>query len=213
MPLLVPTAGTRTSSWGGQWALNLLTRPAVLQYSTANQTQPAAPETAPSGRPRKRAEDRIPSGLHAHGHAVTPCGTSRSRTSATASDAAAQNARSSQDGNRGFFQNRPPADGPRRSQTPSGSAPDAAVPALDIGKTAGDDAPCPARCLDTVGQPLGVTKGVPHSRRPRYSTETGDAGERTTARTPSTGKSAHDNAPGLAVANISNHAGHGPRER
>jgi hypothetical protein len=137
----------------------------------------------------------------------------RNRTSSAAIDAGAENARNSRGENRGFFQNLPPPDGPRRPETAAGPLPAACALARGNGMIVDDDAPCRRRWPDTAAPPAVGTKAVPPGYRLRYSTGREDEEEKTTARTPSISKSADGNEPGLAVAAKSNHAGQRPRER
>lgn len=177
----------------------------ALQYSTPNRTRQAVHETARGRRGRNEDHAHTPSGLHADELAVKPHGTSTNRTSSRASDAPARRVRSSRAENRGFFQNPPPPDGPRRPW--AASLPAADVHALGNGTIAGDDVPCPCRLPDTAGPQAAVSKAAPLDRRLRYSTVREDEGEKTTSRTPSTNRSAHDNGQVLAAAAKRNHAG------
>lgn len=201
-----------TSSRPCERALNLLPGPAVPQYSTPNGTPQAAPETAPSDPRRKQKSAAIPSGLHAGERAVKPFGTSTNRTSSAANAARAGTTRSSRDGNRGFFQNPRPSDGPRRPLGPPGTLPVADAHAGGSDMPAGGDVPSPGRSPDTAAMQVAVTKAVPLPSSLRYSTAPADEGEKTTSRTPSRDKSADRNGPGLAAAAKGNHAEEGPRE-
>ena len=125
-------------------------------------TSRAAREIAPDDAAVRRGErDAVASGLHADEHAVKPHGTRRNRTSSAASGARAGRVRSSRDGNREFFQNPPPPDGPRRPRAAAGPLPAAGAHAPGNGTIAGDDAPCPSRWPDTAGPPAAATRAVP----------------------------------------------------
>ena len=182
------------------------------QYSTPNGTPPAARETAPSVPRRKQKSPATPSGLHAGERAVKPHGTSTNRTSSAVNAARPGTTRSSRDGNRGFFQNLPPSDGPRRPGAAAGPPPPADAHALGNGTIVGGDVPSPARSPDTAARQVAGTKAVPLPRKIGYSTSPEDDAERTTSRTPSTDRSAGRNGSGLAAAAKGNHAGDGPRE-
>lgn len=137
----------------------------------------------------------------------------RNRTSSKVSDGWAGTVRSSRAANRGFFQNPPPPDGPRRPAVESRTLPAAHVHAPGSGTLAAGDAACPSRWPDTARPPAAATRAAPLRRRLRYSSVREDEAERTTSRTPSTDKAALGNAPALAAAAKSNHAEDGPRER
>ena len=187
--------------------MNLPPWPAVPQYSTPNGTPPAARETAPSVPRRKQKSPATPSGLHAGERAVKPHGTSTNRTSSAVNAARPGTTRSSRDGNRGFFQNLPPSDGPRRPGAAAGPPPPADAHALGNGTIVGGDVPSPARSPDTAARQVAGTKAVPLPRKIGYSTSPEDDAERTTSRTPSTDRSAHDNSQVLAAAAKTDHAG------
>ena len=200
MPLLVPLLEPVLPRAARRRRRNLPPRSMASQYST--------PNGGHSGGPRKRSprppvsrmtRNAAANGLHADEHAVKPHGTRRNRTSSAANGAPAGSVRSSRGGNRGFFQNPPPPDGPRRPQAAPAPLPAADAHALGNGRLAGGGAPCPARWPDTAGPPAAATRAAPRPRRLYYSTAKEDAAEKTTSRTPSADKSAHDNGPGLAV--------------
>jgi len=71
----------------------------------------------------------------------------------------------------------------------------------------GDGTPCPARWPDTAGPPTAATRGGRLPHRLRYSTAKDDETQKTTARTPSTDKSAPERGQELAAVSKSNHAG------
>ena len=98
--------------------------------------------------------------------------------------------RNSRGGNRGFFQNPSPPDGPRRPGMATGFLPAAFVHVLGNGTIAGDGTACPCRWPDTARPPVVVTRAAPPGRRLCYSTAREDEGEKTTSRTPSRDKSA-----------------------
>ena len=214
MPLLVPTAGTRTSSKsGGERTWNLRPLPKVSQYSTPNGSHPADRGIAPSDPRRKDENDAIPNGLRAGERAVKPHGTSTNRISSAASDAPAGTTGNSRAGNTGFFQNPPPPDGPRTSPpTALRTPPPAGAFARGNDKPAGGGTPCPPHSLDNAVPPATRTTAAPSLGRLRYSTAPGDERAKTTSRTPLEDRSAHGNAPGLAIATDCNHAQDGPRE-
>ena len=135
------------------------------------------------------------------------------RTSSAASGDAGRTTRNSRGGNREFFQNPPPPDGPRRPGMDSRPVPVADAHALGTDTIARDDAPCPCRWPDTAATPTAGTRAAPPGRKLRYSTGREDEGEKTTSRTPSTDRSALDSGQELVAAAKSSHAGHRPRER
>ena len=183
---------------------NLLPWSIASQYSTATAATPAARGNDPNavGQQDQRYVDT--NGLHAGEHDVKPHGIRRNRTSSAANAAPAGSVRSSRDGNREFFQNRPPSDGPR----PQGARllPAAFAHAPGSGALAGVGVPCPARWPDTAGPPVAATRDGLHPRRLYYSTGKGHAAEKTTSRIPSADKSAGDNGSELAMVSKSNHA-------
>ena len=162
---------------------------------------------------QQKARTAAATGLPADELAVKRHGTRHNRTSSAASGDGAGIVHNSRGGNKGFFQNRPPPDGPRQPRAAAGPLPAAGVHALDNGTIGGDGAPCPGRWPDTAGLPAAATRAVPLGHSLRYSTARADDGEKTTSRIPSRDKSAHDNRQGLAAPAKSNHAGQGPRER
>ena len=153
----------------------------------------------------------IPSGPHADGRDVKPHGIRRNRTSSAASVAPARRARSSRDGHRRFFQNPQPSDGPRRPAAAE-VLPAASAPALGNRAPAGDDALSLAPSPDTAGRHAAATTAAPLPNRLARSTAHGGGEEKTTARSPSTDRSAARNGLGLAAAAKGKHAGDGPRE-
>jgi hypothetical protein len=177
------------------------------QYSTANANRGAARETVPRDLARQESRSSIANGLRACGLAVKLHGTRRNRTSSRANDVAAGTAHNTLGGNREFFQSRPPPDGPRRPPHARPTPLVAAVPARGNDAIVRDGTPCRARWRDTAAPPAAATKVVPLRHSLRYSSDPEDDEGRTTARTPSTDRSAHDNEPGLAVAAKHNHAG------
>ncbi len=162
--------------------------------------------TAGNTRGREPTSPAVANGLHAFAHAVKLHGTRRNRISSAESVAQARRVRNSPGENRGFFQNRPPPDGPR-APPQAHPAPPAAAPARDNDATARAGTPCPARSPETGVPPVAATKPSPPRHRLRYSSDPEDDRGRTTARTPSTDRSAHGNEQGLAAAATGNHAG------
>lgn len=162
---------------------------------------------APSAAPRKQHPVGIPSGLHAGGPDVKPCGITRSRTSSAASDAPVGIAHSNLGGNSRFFSGSPPPDGPRRPMPVAQPLPDDFGHVPDSGQIAGDEALSPAHWPDTACLPAGVTRRGPLPRTLRRNTAREGGEERTTSRSPSTDISAHERGPGLAVSSKRNHAG------
>jgi len=183
------------------------------QYATPNQTSRAGSDSDSCNAPQQETRNAVANGLRADEHAAKLHGIRCSRTSSAASGAAARSVRNSRGGNREFFQNPPPPDGPRRPGMTPGPLPAAFAHALGNGTIAGDGDACPYRLPDTARPPAVVTRAAPPGRRLCYSTAREDEAERTTSRIPSTDKSAHGNGQGLAAAAKSNHAGHRPRER
>jgi hypothetical protein len=183
------------------------------QYSTLNQTSRADPDNVFCDARRQETRNAAASGLRADERDVKPHGTRRNRTSSAASGAGMGRVRNSQGENKGFFQNLPPPDGPRRSEMATEALPAAFVHVLGNGTIADDGALCPCRLPDTARPPAAATRAAPPARRLCYSTAREDEGERTTSHTPSIDKSAHGNGQGLAAAAKCNHAGHRPRER
>lgn len=163
------------------------------QYSTANPTTRADRHNDHQGIRGQKTGNDVASGLHADELAVKPHGTTRNRTFSAASGARAGRVRNSRDENRGFFQNGPYPDGPRRPGMATGPLPAVDVHALGSGKIVGGGAPCHARWPDTARPPVAVTRAVPLPRRRRYSTEREGEAEKTTSRIPSRDKFAHDN--------------------
>ena len=202
VPLLEPVGPHAPLRRGG----SLLPWSAVSQYSTAKAISPAGHGNGPNASGRQQESGADASGLHAGGLDVKPYGTRHNRTSSAASGDPARSARSTQDGNSRFFRNPPPPDGPRPPRAEIIPPPDACAHAPDSGRIARVDAPCPARWPDTAGPPDAATRGGPLPHTPRYSTAKEDEAERTTSRTPSEDKSAHDNAWGLASALMNDHA-------
>lgn len=90
--------------------------------------------------------------------------------------------------------------------------PAAAVHAHDSGTPADAGTPCPAHSPDTAVPPATSTNAAPPGGRPRCNSVPKNEGERTTAHTPSTGRSARGNESGLAAAANRNHAEPRPRE-
>ena len=156
--------------------------------------------------------DAVANGLHADGRVVKPFGTTRNRTSSAASGDWTGTARSNPAENRECFQNPLPSDGPRRSAAALWPPLAAGADAPGNGSLAGGDAPSPARSPDTDRLHATATIAARLAGRPRYSTAREDEEERTTSRTPSTGRSAHGSDRGLAVAAKNHHAGPRPRE-
>jgi hypothetical protein len=151
--------------------------------------------------------------LRAGEHDAKPNGTRRNRIASGASADQVRSAGSTPGGSRGFFQNRPPPDGPRWPGTPTGPLPAADAHALGNGTIADGEAPCPAGWPDSAGPPAAVTKDGRLRCTPRYSTVNTDEGARTTSRTPSRDRFGHGRGQVLVAAARGNHAGHGPRER
>ena len=156
--------------------------------------------------------DAVANGLHADGRVVKPFGTTRNRTSSAVSGDWARTARSNPAENRGFFQNPPPPDGPRRPPAALLLLSVAAAGAPGNGSLAGGGTLSPARSPDTDRPHATATNAARLAGRTRYSTASEDEGEKTTSRTPSTGRSAHGSDRGLAVAAKNNHAEPRPRE-
>lgn len=182
------------------------------QYATPTAATAAGRENGRRAGRQQEERNVDASGLHAGEHDVKPHGIRRNRTSSAANGARERRVRSSRDGNRGFFRNRPPPDGPRRPCA-ARLLPAASAPAPDSGTIVRVGDPCLARWPDTLAPPVAATKDGPIPHRLYYSTAKGDETERTTSRIPSADKSAHGRERELAVAAKSNHAGHGPRER
>ena len=185
-------------------------RGSLLPWSMASQYATAKAATAAghdNGRPAAGQQDgRIvdANGLRAGEHDVKLHGTRRNRTSSAVSGDPTGSVHNSRGGNRGFFQNRPPPDGPR-SQA-ARLLPVAFAHAPGNGMLADVGAPCLARWPDTDTPPAAATKDARRPRRLDYSTAKEDAAERTTSHIPSRDKSANDNASELAIASKSNHA-------
>lgn len=192
---------------------NLSSRFWAPQYSTPNRNRQADRRTVESNPRRQGSNDAIPNGLRASERAVKPHGTSMNRTSSAASDAPARITRSSRAASRGFFQNLRPSDGPR-GPLPAAlqTLPAAVESARDNDMPADAGTPCPARLPDTDAPPATPTNPALDRGKARYSTVPAGAQGRTTPHTPSEGRSAHGNAPGLAIATDCNHAQEGPRE-
>lgn len=205
-------SGTRTSSRPCHVRTgNLQPLPKVPQYSTPKIPQAGRGIVESAPRPIE-SRDAIPNGLRAGERAVKPHGTSTNRISSAANEARAGTPRSSPAANRGFFQNLRPSDGPRRPWPPRRTVPSAHAHARGNGMPAGGDTPYPSRSPDIAALQAVVTKAAPLPNTRRYSTAPENDGERTTARIPSTDKSAGRNGPGLAAAATGNHPGDGPRE-
>ena len=177
------------------------------QYSTATAATCADRGNGPRAAGQQGGRNAAANGLHADEHAVKPHDIRRNRTSSAASGAGAGRVRSNQGGNRGFFQNPPPPDGPRPSQAAAEPLPPAGARALDNDTIAAAADPCPARWSDTDGPPAAVTRCGPPPRRLYYSTAKEDAAVRTTAHIPSGDKSERGSGSGLAIVSKSNHAG------
>ncbi len=212
MPLLVPLLEPVLPRKRCQRTWSLRTLPPGPQYATPNGTSPADRETLPSD-PRPRGNmDAVANELHADGRVVKPFGTTRNRTSSAASGDWAGTVRSNLAENRGFFQNSPPSDGPRRSAAAFRPPLAAGADAPGNGSLAGGDAPSPARLPDIDKPHATATNAARLAGRPRRSTVSEDEGEKTTSRTPSTVRSAHGSDQGLAVAVKNHHAEPRPRE-
>lgn len=171
--------------------------------------------TASDGPRREPTRPPVANGLHAFAHAVKPHGTRRNRISSAESAARAGRVHNSPGENREFFQNCPPPDGPRTPPPLARPMPPAASEhARGNGELAPGGAPCHARSPDTGVPPATPTRPAPPPNRRRYSTVPEHDRGRTTARTPSTDRSAHGRPrlrgrarPGLASAENRNHAG------
>jgi len=189
------------------------------QYATPKKTCQAGRGTWPSDPRMEGSKNAVAIGLHARGRVVKPFGTTRNRTSARASGGWPRTARSNPAGNREFFRNPPPPDGPRRPQA-AGWPPCAAdADALGNDSLAGGGTPSPARSPDTGGPLATATNVAPLVGSPGYSIAREDEGEKTTSRTPSKGRSEIGRPPvpggarpGLAVALKNHHAEPRPRE-
>ena len=90
--------------------------------------------------------------------------------------------------------------------------PAAAGHAHDSGTPVDAGTPCPAHSPDPGVPPATSTNAAPPGGRPRCNSVPKSEGERTAAHTPSTGRSAHGTAWGLAAAARRNHAEPRPRE-
>ena len=169
MPLLVPLLEPVCPDDAFPRTWNLFHCQPVLQYSTPNETRPAARETVLDVLWPEEKKDPVANALHADEHDVRHCGTRRNRTSSAASGAAAGRVRSSRDGNREFFPKKPLPDGPRRLSL--ALAPLAAAGELvpGSGTIAGDDVPCPSRSPDTAARPATATISWPPCYMPCYS--------------------------------------------
>ena len=190
---------------------NLLPWSMASQYSTPNRPLRRPAETVPRRAGQQDRETLVANGLHAGEHDVKPHGIRRNRTSSAANGAPAGRVRSSRDGNREFFQNRPPPDGPRPQVARLLPAACALVPGS--GTLAGGDVPCPSRWPDTAGPPAAATIALPPRYRPCYST-----GKGMRRRKPSLAPLQETNprtatGRGLRCVSKSNHAEYGPRER
>ena len=193
--------------------------PPRAQYATPNGTGPAGRETWPSDPRVNASKNAAAIGLHAHGRVVKPFDTTTNRTFSRANGDWARTARSNPAESRGFFQNLPPPDGPRRP--PAAGRPPfvASAAALGNDSLAGGGTPSPARLTDT-GRPLAIaTNAAPLAGRPRYSIAKEDEGEKTVPRTPSRDRSGLGRPPvpggarqGLALALKNHHAEPRPRE-
>jgi hypothetical protein len=167
-----------------------------------------AHETAHAASGRNPNSPAAANGLHASAHAVKPLGTSTNRTSSAANGAGARRVRNTPDENRGFFHQRPDPDGPRSPPPPARPTPPAAgAPAPGNAVPARGGAPCRPHSPDTGVPPATPTRPAPPPGKRRYSNAPEDHSGRTTARTPSTDRSAHGNERGLAAAAKCNHAG------
>ena len=182
------------------------------QSATPNEASPAGRETSPSDPRTKGSKDAVANGLHAHERVVKPFDTTRNRTSSRASGDWAGTARSNPAENRGFFQNPPPPDGPRRSPAALRPPFAAGADAPGNGSLAGGGTPSPARSPDTDRPQATATIAARLAGRPRYNTASEDEGEKTASRIPSTDRSAHGSDRGLAVAVKNHHAEPRPRE-
>lgn len=166
-----------------------------------------AHETAQGTLGRTRKDPAVANGLHASAHAVKPRGTSTNRTSSAESGPGARTVHNTPDENRGFFQNRPGPDGPRTPPRPRPPPPAAAALAPGNDVPAAGGTPCRPRWPDTDAPPATPTRPAPPPGKRRYSTGPEDVWGRTTARTPSTDRSAHGSERGLAAGTNRNHAG------
>jgi len=202
-PLLVPLLEPVHPYAAFQRRANLLPWSIASQYSTATAATPAARGNGPNAVGQQDQRNVDTSGLHAGEHDVKPHGIRRNRTSLAANAAPAGSVRSNRDGNREFFQNRPPPDGPRPQAR---LLPAAFAHAPGNGRIVGVGAACPARWPDTAGPPVAATRDGLHPHRLYYSTGKGHAAEKTTSRIPSADKSAGDNGSELAIVSKSNHA-------
>jgi hypothetical protein len=205
MPLLVPLLEPVGPHAQLQRRGSLLPRSMASQYSTAKTTTPAGRGSDPRAAGRQEERNADASGLRAGELDVKPHGTRHNRTSSAASADPVRSARSSRGGNSRFFRNSPLPDGPRPPRAEIIPLPCAFAHAPGSGRIARVGAACPARWPDTAGPPAAATRGGPPPCRPRYSTAKEDETARTTSRTPSADKSAHDNAPGLAMTSINDH--------
>ena len=192
------------------WSVHTL--PPRSQYATPNKTSSAGREIWPSDPRLKGSKNAVAIGLHAHGRVVRPFGTTTNRTSSRASGDWAGTARSNPAENRGFFQNPPPPDGPRRP--PAALRPPSAADAgvLGNGSLAGGGTLSPARSPDTDRPHAIATNAARLADSPRYSIAREGEGEKTTSRTPSIDRSALGSDRGLAVAAKNHHAEPRPRE-
>ncbi len=182
------------------------------QYGTPKGTCPAGRETSPTDPRPRGSTDAVANGLHADGRVVKPFGTTRNRTSSAASGYSARTARSNPAENTKVFQNPLPSDGPRRSAAAVRPLLAAGGGAPGNGSLADGGTPCRARSPDTDGPHATATSVARIPGMPRYSTASEDEGEKTTSRTPSTGRSAHGSGWGLAVEAENRHAEPRPRE-
>ena len=205
VPLLEPVRPRAAdhAAHGARRKENLLPWSIASQYSTATAATPVACGNDPNAVGRQDQRNVDTNGLHAGEHDVKPHGIRRNRTSSAANAAPAGIVRSSQDGNREFFQNRPPPDGPRPQAR---LLPAAFAHAPGNGRIVGVGTACPARWPDTAGPPVAATRDGLHPHRLYYSTGKGHAAEKTTSRIPSADKSAGDNGSELAIVSKSNHA-------
>jgi len=212
MPLLAPLLEPVLPRRRRQRTWSLRTLPPGPQYATPNGTGPAGHETSPSDPRPTGSMDAVANGLHVDGRVVKPFGTTHNRTSSEASGDWAGTARSNPAENRGFFQNPPPSDGPRRSAAALRPPLAAGADVPGNGSLAGGDTLSPARSPDTDRPHAIATNAARLADSPRYSIAREGEGEKTTSRTPSIDRSALGSDRGLAVAAKNHHAEPRPRE-